>query len=94
MLIGAIEAMREAGIDPGQDILTISVDAIPDIFQAMVDGDANATVELSPNMGAPAFDAVVAYLNGEELPSWIPVAGGIYFPDTAAEELARRTAGS
>lgn len=91
MLIGAIEAMREAGIDPGQDILTISVDAIPDIFQAMIDGDANATVELSPNMGGPAFDAVVAYLNGEELPRWIPVAGGIFFPDTAAEELARRS---
>jgi galactofuranose transport system substrate-binding protein len=90
MLIGAIEAMREAGIDPGDDILTISVDAIPDIFQAMVDGDANATVELSPNMGGPAFDAIVAHLAGEELPKWIPVAGGIYFPDTAAEELARR----
>lgn len=93
MLIGAIEAMREAGIDPAQDILTISVDAIPDIFQAMVDGDANATVELSPNMGGPAFDAVVSYLAGEELPKWIPVAGGIYFPDTAAEELARRSGG-
>jgi len=91
MLIGAIEAMKEAGIDPGQDILTISVDAIPDIFKAMAEGDANATVELSPYMGGPAFDAVVAYLNGEELPDWIPVAGGIYFPDTAAEEYEKRT---
>ncbi|MCK6579521.1 MAG: ABC transporter substrate-binding protein [Anaerolineae bacterium] len=90
MLIGAIEAMKEAGIDPGQDILTISVDAIPDIFKAMMDGDANATVELSPNMGGPAFDAIVAAINGETLPRWIPVAGGIYFPDTAAEEYARR----
>lgn len=91
MLIGAIEAMKEAGIDPGQDILTISVDAIPDIFKAMYEGDANATVELSPKMGGPAFDAVVATLNGEELPKWIPVAGGIYFPDTAAAEYEART---
>jgi simple sugar transport system substrate-binding protein len=91
MLIGAIEAMKEAGIDPGQDVLTISVDAIPDIFKAMYEGDANATVELSPNMGGPAFDAVVATLNGEELPKWIPVAGGIYFPDTAAAEYEART---
>ncbi|MBX3064749.1 MAG: ABC transporter substrate-binding protein [Anaerolineae bacterium] len=91
MLIGAIQAMKEAGIDPGQDIKTISVDAIPDIFKAMMDGDANATVELSPNMGGPAFDAVVAYLAGETLPKWIPVAGGIYFPDTAAEEYAKRS---
>jgi len=90
MLIGAIQAMKEAGLDPANDILTISVDAIPDIFKAMMDGDANATVELSPNMGGPAFDAVVATLNGEVLPKWIPVAGGIYFPDTAAEEYAKR----
>jgi len=93
MLIGATQAIKEAGLDPGNDILTISVDAIPDIFLAMAQGDANATVELSPNMGGPAFDAVVAYLNGEELPAWIPVAGGIYFPDTAQEEYDRRTGG-
>lgn len=91
MLIGAIQAIKEAGLDPADDILTISVDAIPDIFLAMSEGDANATVELSPNMGGPAFDAIVRYLNGEELPEWIPVAGGIYFPDTAAEEYAKRS---
>lgn len=93
MLIGATQAMEEAGVDPGDDILTISVDAIPDIFLAMSEGKANATVELSPNMGGPAFDAVVAYLNGETLPDWVPVAGGIYFPDTAAEEYERRSGG-
>ena len=90
MAIGAIEAIKEAGLDPGQDILIVSVDAIPDIFKAMMDGDANATVELSPYMAGPAFDAIVAFLNGETVPKWIPVMGGIYFPDTAAEEYARR----
>jgi ABC-type sugar transport system substrate-binding protein len=91
MAIGAIEAIKEAGLDPGKDILIVSVDAIPDIFRAMIAGDANATVELSPYMAGPAFDAIVAYLNGEAVPKWIPVTGGIYFPDTAAEELAKRT---
>jgi ABC-type sugar transport system substrate-binding protein len=90
MAIGAIEAIKEAGLDPGQDILIVSVDAIPDIFRAMMDGDANATVELSPYMAGPAFDAIVAHLNGEAVPKWIPVKGGIYFPDTAAEEYAKR----
>lgn len=90
MAIGAIEAIKEAGLDPGNDILIVSVDAIPDIFKAMMDGDANATVELSPYMAGPAFDAIAAYLNGEDVPKWIPVTGGIYFPDTAAEEYAAR----
>ncbi len=78
MAIGAIEAIKEAGLVPGKDILVLSVDAIPDIFDSLDAGEANATVELSPFMGAPAFDAVVAALNGEELPKWIPVAGKLY----------------
>jgi galactofuranose transport system substrate-binding protein len=92
MLIGAIQAIEEAGLVPAVDILTISVDAIPDIFLAMAEGKANATVELSPNMGGPAFDAIVAHMNGEELPAWIPVGGGIFFPDTAQAEYEARTA--
>ncbi len=90
MAIGAIQAIKDAGLDPGTDILIVSVDAIPDIFKAMMDGDANATVELSPYMGGPAFDAIVAYLNGEQVPRWIPVNGRIYLPDTAAAEYERR----
>ncbi len=78
MAIGAIEAIKEAGLVPGTDILIVSVDAIPDIFNSLDAGEANATVELSPFMGGPAFDAVVAHLNGEELPKWIPVGGNLY----------------
>lgn len=91
MAIGAIEAIREEGLDPGDDILIVSVDAIPDIFIAMAEGDANVTIELNPNMGGPAFDAIIAHLNGESVPKWIPVTGQIYLPDTAGEEYERRT---
>jgi simple sugar transport system substrate-binding protein len=90
MLIGATQAIKEAGLDPADDILTISVDAIPDIFLAMMEGDANATVELSPDMASPAFDAIVAHLAGEEVPRSIPVGGGIFFPDTAEAEYEAR----
>ncbi len=85
MAIGAIEAIKEAGLVPGKDILVVSVDAIPDIFDALDAGEANATVELSPFMGGPAFDAVVATLNGEELPKWIPVGGKLYTSRAAYE---------
>jgi simple sugar transport system substrate-binding protein len=85
MAIGAIEAIKEAGLVPGTDILVVSVDAIPDIFNSLDAGEANATVELSPFMGGPAFDAVVATLNGEELPKWVPVAGKLYTSRAAYE---------
>ena len=91
MAIGAAQAMKDHGIAPGNDILIVSVDAIPDIFLAMMNGDTNATVELSPAMAGPAFDAIVAHLAGQEVPRSIAVPGGLFLPATAADEYARRT---
>jgi len=91
MAIGAIQAMKDYGLKPGKDIKVVSVDGIPDIFKAMMDGDSNATVELSPYMARPAFDAINDYLAGKTVAKWIPVTGGIYFPDTAAEEYQKRS---
>lgn len=93
MALGAVIAMKEAGIDPGDDILVVSVDAVPDIFKAMADGDTNATVELSPYMGGPAFDAIEAHLRGESVDKLISVNGDLYTRETAAEEYQKRTAG-
>ena len=92
MAIGAALAISEAGLDPGDDILIVSVDAVPDIFKAMMNGDTNATVELSPDMGGPAFDAIEAYLAGKtDIPKLISVNGDLYTQATAAEEYRRRT---
>lgn len=63
MAVGAIQAIKEAGLKPGEDIKIVSIDAVPDIFLAMAAGEANATVELTPNIAGPAFDALEAYLN-------------------------------
>jgi galactofuranose transport system substrate-binding protein len=72
MMIGAIQAMKEAGLKPGTDILTVSVDSVPDMFKAMMAHEANATVELTPDMAGPAFDALVAYkTKGTVPPKWI-----------------------
>jgi len=35
--IGAIRAIEEYGLKPGEDIIIVSVDAIRDAFQAMID---------------------------------------------------------
>ncbi|RAH99022.1 sugar ABC transporter substrate-binding protein [Acuticoccus sediminis] len=68
MAVGAIQAIKEAGLKPGEDILVVSIDAVPDIFQAMANGEANATVELTPNMAGPAFDALKTYWDSGEAP--------------------------
>ena len=84
MMIGAIQAMKEAGLKPGKDVLTVSIDAVPDIFKAMAAGEANATVELTPNMAGPALDAIIDYkANNKTPPKWIQTESKLF---TAADE--------
>lgn len=92
MAVGAIQAIKEAGLKPGEDILIVSIDAVPDIFQAMAAGEANATVELTPNMAGPAFDAVEAYLaDGTEPEKFIQTESKLYTQaDDPAGEYERR----
>ena len=68
MAVGAIQAIKDAGLKPGTDILVVSIDAVPDIFSAMAAGEANATVELTPNMAGPAFDALQAFWDAGTAP--------------------------
>jgi len=91
MMIGAIQAMKEAGLKPGQDVLTVSIDGVPDIFKAMADGEANATVELTPEMAGPALDMLAAYKRDKKAPpKWHQTPTKLYLPDTAAAEYQRR----
>ncbi|WJG26130.1 ABC transporter substrate-binding protein [Vibrio furnissii] len=88
MAIGAIQAIKEAGLKPGSDIFIVSIDAVPDIFKAMMNGEANATVELTPNMAGPAFDALMAMKdNGTQPPKKIVTESTLYLPDDAPAQL-------
>lgn len=79
MAVGAIQAIKEAGLKPGTDIKVVSIDAVPDIFQAMANGEANATVELTPNMAGPAFDVIEAFKEkGTVPPKWIQTESKLF----------------
>ena len=88
MAIGAIQAIKEAGLKPGKDIKIISIDGVPDIFKAMIAGEANASVELTPNMAGPAFDALLAYKKDGSLPpKHIKTASILFQPDSAQAQI-------
>nr|WP_244404060.1 galactofuranose ABC transporter, galactofuranose-binding protein YtfQ [Pelagibacterium halotolerans] len=91
MAVGAIQAIREAGLNPGEDILVVSIDAVPDISPAIAAGEANATVELTPNMAGPAFEALAAYLNdGVEPEKFIITESRLYTAEDDPEGEAER----
>ena len=90
MAIGAIKAIEEYGLKPGEDIKIVSIDAVRDAFQAMIEGKLNATVECNPLLGPQFFDLALKVVNGEPVPKWIPSEESIYYPDNAAEILPTR----
>ncbi|GLR09408.1 sugar ABC transporter substrate-binding protein [Mixta theicola] len=91
MAIGAIQAIKEAGLKPGKDILTGSIDGVPDIYKAMLAGEANANVELTPNMAGPAFDALEKFKqNGTVPPKVIKTVTRLWLPADAQSQLDKK----
>ena len=88
--IGAIKAIEEYGLKPGEDIKIVSIDAIRDAFQAMIDGKLNATIECNPLLGRTFFEVALKVVNGEYVQKWIPSQEGVFFPEDAAEILPTR----
>ena len=58
MALGAIQAIKEAGLNPGEDIIIIGVSAGKPAFEAIIAGEMNATVESSPLMGQTVVDVI------------------------------------
>ncbi len=90
MALGAIQAIKEAGLKPGKDIIIVGVDAVKGAFEAMVAGEMNCSVECSPLLGPQAVQAVRDLRDGKKLPARIWTIEGIFDQTTAAAALPTR----
>jgi len=90
MALGAIQAIEEAGLQPGKDIIIVSIDAVKGAFEAMIAGKLNCTVECNPLLGPAAFDAVDAALAGKELPKRTIVHDDVFEQEKAKDVIASR----
>ncbi|MBN1412681.1 MAG: ABC transporter substrate-binding protein [Spirochaetales bacterium] len=86
MALGAIQAIEEAGMKPGKDIIVVSIDGVKGAFEAMVDGKLNCTVECNPLLGPLAFQAIKDALAGKKLKKWIKQNDEV-FPMEVAEDV-------
>ena len=89
MGIGAIEALKAAGVNPG-DLFIVSVDGTRGGFQAMVDGWFQADVECNPLLGPQVYDMALKLMNGETIDREVLTNETVYYPDNAAELLPDR----
>jgi simple sugar transport system substrate-binding protein len=90
MALGAIQAMEEAGVKPGKDILIVSIDGVRGAFEAMAAGKLNCTVECNPLIGPQLFEAVEAVMAKKPLPKRTSVQEGVFEQSQAAAELPKR----
>ena len=90
MGLGAALAIKEAGLDPGDDIKIITVDATAGAFKGMIDGDINTVIECNPLLAPQVYEAALKALNGETLPKWIPSQEGVFYQADAEAILPTR----
>ncbi len=89
MGIGAIEALKAAGVKPG-DLKIVSVDGTRGGFQAMVDGWFQADVECNPLLGPQVFEMALKLMNGQTIDPEVLTNETVYYPDKAKELLPTR----
>ena len=90
MAIGAIQAIEEAGLKPGKDIVVISIDGVKGAFQAMVAGKLNVTVECNPLLGPQLMQLAADVVAGKPVPKRVTVVEGVFPAEVAAKELPNR----
>ena len=89
MGIGAIEALKSAGVKPG-DLFIVSVDGTRGGFQAMVDGWFQSDVECNPLLGPQVADMALKIMNGQPVDANVLTNETVYYPDNAAQLLPTR----
>src|SRR6187431_2417786 len=90
MALGAIEAIEAAGGKPGEDIKIVSIDAVKDGMQALVDGKINYIVECNPLLGELAAGLVKDVIAGETVEKSVYVEDQVFDQAKATEVIDSR----
>ncbi|WP_026696152.1 ABC transporter substrate-binding protein [Peribacillus kribbensis] len=86
MALGAIQAIEEYGLKPGEDIKIASIDGVKDAFEAAAQGKTNIIVECNPLLGPQLAQAVKDLKAGKEIPRWIKTDESLFVGKDAAEQ--------
>lgn len=90
MALGAIQAIEEAGLKPGKDIRLVSIDAIKEAIQAVIDGKLSCTVECNPLFGPKVYDTIAKVLAGGTVPKKVFNQDELFDATNAAAVIGAR----
>src|SRR5699024_946897 len=87
MGLGAVQAVEEAGLTPGEDVKIATIDGTNGAMEALAAGDLSFVAEYNPLFGETALDAVEKALAGESVEPYIIVPSETFDSPEAAEEV-------
>ncbi|MGK0468675.1 substrate-binding domain-containing protein [Clostridium sp.] len=90
MALGAIEAIKEAGLIPGKDIIVIGIDGTRQALKSIIKGDMYCTIECNPLLGPRLMEIAKQIIMGVEVPVKIVNAEEVFTKVNSAKGLRNR----
>jgi ribose transport system substrate-binding protein len=87
MGIGAVNALKAAGKNPGKDVKIVSVDGTRNAVQLIADGSYNAVIESNPRFGNLAFKTLQDFEAGQSIPATVVISDDQYDETNAAQKV-------
>lgn len=93
MTFGALEAIRRAGLTPGEegDVIVISFDAVKAALELVESGDITADVECNPNQGEYVETVIQKMENNEAVAKMYVVPETVFTRENVTKALEERT---
>ncbi|MFD8496959.1 ABC transporter substrate-binding protein [Amycolatopsis sp. NPDC059657] len=88
MGIGAVNALKAAGKNPGKDVKIVSIDGTRNAVQLIVDGSYNAVIESNPRFGNLAFSTLQKFAEGNPIGPAIVISDDQYDETNASQKVA------
>ena len=90
MTLGAIEAIEEAGLVPGRDIVIITVDGEQAAIDLLREGKINCVVECTPMLGETVMELAEKLKAGETVPRILHPEETVFTEYDSLEAIAPR----
>lgn len=85
MGLGAVQAVEEAGLKPGEDVKIITIDGTKPALEALAEGKLSLVAEYNPLFGADAVQTALSALCGEEVEKNFIVQSAVFDSPEAAK---------
>ena len=90
MTIGALPEIEKAGLNPGKDILLISIDGGQDAIDILKEGKINCIVECTPKLGSILMETAIKLKQGEVVERVIHPEEQVFTDEDDLSSLAPR----